>query len=178
MIFVSAINRNSDGMKTSGLTMIKVINIIRLVCICVCLGIVEIIFIIAMVQSSKGYSALNDISSTAGSIASAGIGVLLVLDLLIVAGFVIAILYYAKIIKSINTVKETITSGIMSNKVSSYVAILTFILAGFTLISVFFAGSALSVLSTLCSVVSMVCFGILIFKYRNTMRSPIDNPNE
>ncbi len=178
MIFSTAINRNSDGMKTSGFTMIKVINIIRLVYICVWLGVVEIIFIIAMIQSSKSYSTLAGISDTTSSIASVGIGVLLLLDLLIIAGFVIAILYYAKIISSINTVKRTINSGNADDKVSRYVAVITFILSGFTLLSVFFSSGALSVLSTLCSAASTVCFGILIFKYRDAMRSQLNNSNQ
>lgn len=169
MIFASAIDRKNDSMKTSGFTMIKVISIIRLIFICALLLIIEIIFIFAMIQSSKNYSTLNDISSTASSIGSAGIGVLIALNMLTGVGFVIVILYYAKIIGIIDTVKKTIFTSNANDKISSFVAILTFISAGFTFISVFFGGGLLSILSTLCSVASMICFGILIFKYKNAM---------
>lgn len=153
--YSSAKNRMTDTMKTSGLTMIKVITIIQLVWACVVFALVELLLMLIVVAVA------------AANVYEAGLiiaGVVFVV-LFVAAAFALAIVYFAKIIKSIGVAKKTITTGIPSDKVSSYVAVWAFISAVclvFSLITSFIASAA--------SMTAFICFGILIFKYKSAMK--------
>ena len=57
----------------------------------------------------------------------------------------------------------------MENKyVSGFVAVMNFIAAFFSLFGLF-AGGFAAMLSEACSITALICFGILIFKYKSAM---------
>ena len=170
LIFVSALDTKYPGMKTAGLTMIKVINVIKLVFVCIYAGIIEIVSIIAIAQTSNSYSLLDDYGL--GGVSSAGTGLLVFLDIITIAVFTLVILYYSKIISSINAAKNTINTATPLAKASNYLMVMLYILSGFSVISTFFK-SGLGILTTLCSVTSMICFAILISRYNKEMRTHI-----
>ena len=156
LTYASAASRASDTMKTSGLTMIKVISIIQLVSTCIWFAIIEILLMLIVIAVG------------AADVYEAGIiiAILIFMVILFAAAFVLEIIYLAKIIKSINTAKKTIATAVPSDKVSSFVAVMNFISAAgfiFSLITSFISSAA--------AMTSLICFGILIFKYKSAMRT-------
>lgn len=154
MTFASARNRMVDGMKTSGLTMIKVLTIIQLIGSCIAVAAIELLLLLAVV----GIAATEYAPGVA-------IAILVLLVLVVAASYTLQIIYSAKIIKSLNSVKSTITTGSPVAKASRFVAVWAFISAFGALFSV-----ASSFLSSVATITSLICFGILVFKYNNSMR--------
>lgn len=174
MIFAGAQQRGSDGMPTSGLTTIKVMAIIALVFVCIALALSEIVCVLAIIGISGYYSYANVLPSDYGyggaenmvSTFATAILVGVAIGALIV--YVILIVYEAKIISTINAVKGTILTGNPNYKVSGFVAVMNFIAAFFSLFGLF-AGGFAALLSEACSITALICFGILIFKYKSAM---------
>lgn len=153
MTYGAGVSRASDSMKTSGLTMIKVITIIELVWSCVVLGVVDILLIITIIAAAS-------VEYMAGALVALCVFAFIIINAVVALNIV----YYAKIVKSINTVKGTILTGRPSNALSGFVAVWSFIMAGFLIFSLItnFFVSALSM-------TAFICFGILIFKYKKEM---------
>ncbi len=157
MTFTSAINRTSDGMKASGLTIIKVVNVIQMVSFNILLGILEIVLIAATAEVADSYMA-------------EGATTVFVVMILLVAGIDVFLnLYYGKLIKTVNAMKMTIYSGNPSLNVSSFVAVMCFISAFFSLFGLFGAGGFFGVMQVLAAITASVCFGVFLFRYKNKM---------
>ncbi len=165
MIYSTAINRSSDRMNTGGFTLVKIITIIQMVCMDIALVAGAIGTVIAMITLSalSGYGLDEDVATVFIIVA-----VLILVILIIVA--VLANLFYAKAIQSIDTATSTIYTALPSDKVSSYVAVMLFIEAFFSLGGLISLGGIFGILETVATIVSLVCFGAVIFKYKNTMR--------
>ena len=168
LTYISFKDKSGAPIKTSGLTMIKVINIIGLVFLCIGCAIVEIVLLVGAFGISQ---AKNEVSSgDAKALLNLGSGLMIVLFIVLAIVFTLCIVYFAKVISSINTAKRTIMTGVASDKVSGFVAVIAFISAFVTFISVFSAEGASGVLAALCSVTASICFGVLIFQYKKAMR--------
>ena len=185
LTFAAGVNKRSGGFSTTGLTMVKVINIIQLVCECILYGLVLILFLIGMMSASaassysSSYSSYYGYSEYGSYAESAGVGVgiiiMAVAAIIIIPVAVLRIIWYVKINRSINAAKNTALTGNGDMNVSSYVGVFCFIgaVGGF----IGLIGSALtyvtvpSVLISLCSIAASVCFGILIFTYRSRMQA-------
>lgn len=153
LIYASAAQR---GVRTSGLTIIKVILIIQFVAVCIILFIALAVLVIAG-AAMAGYDEV--------------VAVIIGAVIVVAALAVLLILYFVKAVQTVNTIRGTFLFGNPSDRVSAYVAVLTFISAGFTVITAFFSTGALSTLSSLCSAAASICFGIFLFSYRGKMRS-------
>lgn len=169
LVFAAAQNRNNNGMSTSGLTMIKVLEIIALIFTCIGLAVVEIVCVFGIIMASNpniyGYDYGNDYMPAISTYASI---ILVAVAIGALIGFILAIVYHAKIISTINTVKSAIITGKADYKVSGFVAVMNFILAFFAVFGLF-SGGFFNFLSGVCSVTALICFGVLIFKYRSAM---------
>lgn len=178
---------NPDGkMTTAGLTIIKTMLIIFLVLFCILFAIVLILLLAA---GGKIGSILNDLPYGYGSELSYYLNrssgfVAAVIFILITCG-VLTIIWFAGALKTISCVKRSIRTDVpTSSGISGFVAVFCFIMALISIItniirvigvgalsySSYSAGFASSVLSaslffTFASCVSLVLFGILIFKY-------------
>ena len=159
MHFAASKKRGSGGMKTSGLTLIKVCTIINFVFVCISLFLVFILLIIILIgamaaSSVAGSYSSNFYGSYGSDVASAvqGIlGILLVVYFIIFAVMaVLAILYYVKLIKSINAVSITARTGV-PRKVSLFVPVMHFIVVFFGLIGIVFLIFGFSRVSLLSS---------------------------
>lgn len=160
MTYAAASDRTTSGMKTSGLTMIKVIMIVELVLLCVGTVVIEVLLSVAA-------GALFELGDTPSSaILGALIGMLQIAWVPILA---LMIVYIALMISTINKVKKTVTTGVAYYKASGFVAVVNFIMAA-PVVAVAFFGGALQCISSLCSAATLVLFGILIFRYRSTLR--------
>lgn len=154
-------------MSTAGLTIIKVMLIILQVLLAIAMGIVAIAFLIGMIA---GGGLLSDLGM--GDVAREGVGIMLVVLLVISLVYTLICIFIAKTIKTINTVKYTIQTDKASANVSPFVAVMCIIACvGMTVVGVaYFAwGNLLSALSILLSLVTTLCFAILIFRYRSAM---------
>ena len=156
LVFATAFDKSGQPMKTTGLTMIKVVKTIQLVGIC--LGILLLEIGIGILASSI---AKYDDSAWPYFIGIM-IGVLL--------GAAVGILFFVKIIQTINTIANSIRTQQQSNKVSVYVAVMCMIAGvwqAFTL--VFNLGNLFGMLSLLGSATASIVFSIFLFKYRSDM---------
>ncbi|MBO4433222.1 MAG: zinc-ribbon domain-containing protein [Clostridia bacterium] len=170
--YISANSRGNNGMSTAGLTMIKVMQIISLIFTCILFAASEIVCIIASVAAAA-LDRTNDGSSLSGSsltffIVSASVVALL---------YIFVIIYIAKVISSINAVKRTVSTGNSVYRVSGFVGVMNFIIAGFSLFGVFYGG-ALSVFEGICDITALVCFALLLFKFNRAMRRATGNFNQ
>lgn len=175
---------NDERMSTSGLTIIKVISIIFLVLMCVAAGMMLLLFaLMIVVISVTGLSEFTDpeIWAEFGSAAEAAVLaesvfviLLVVLIVLTAAIFTFAIIYYAKIIKTINVIKSTIETGTVTGKISTFVAVMAIIIGAFMAFPALYLlvmGQFIMVLSYLLSALSSIFFGVLLFSYKNKMAS-------
>lgn len=181
--YASAVSQN-DRMSTAGLTIIKVVSIIYLVLMCIAAGLMVIVFALLLIFfNAIDFGALihsdvwRDYGMSSGDVAVAQsmFSVVLIVALVVVAiVFALIIIYYAKIIKTINVIKSTITTGAVTGKISVFVAVMTIILGGCTALSitsVLVLGQFLPAISSILSALSSIFFGVVLFSYRNKIAS-------
>lgn len=156
--YSSARNPRMAGMKTTGLTLIKVILVTSLVYISVAVVAIVTILFIAEINLSDRYT---DLMMTV-------LGIIVVTAMAI--SLTLGILYYVKAIQTVNRLKNTIVSGIPSDKVSVLVAVSSLIVGGYTVIFIPKSLGVMAVFTNLCSAAAFIAFGIFLFFYRNKMR--------
>ncbi len=177
LVFSSAKNKIQNTMSTAGFSIFKGVVIYELVLLCIVMAIVEIALIVCIIAADELRYYINLDSD-------AVVGVFIALLLLITAIFVMAIIYYVMVIKSLNTVKKTIVTGQASDKISTYVAVLLFISGGLSGISslLSFIGSfaairygywnsLVSATAALLSAAITIMFGVFLITYKGKMRS-------
>lgn len=150
----AACDRRRPSIATNGLTMIRVVYIIVLVFLCIIAAAALPIMLVA-----GGYG-----------LAGAMLAVTLFLLLGVIA---LLILFFAKVLSSLKTVRRSILSGTASDRVSTFVAVMLFVFAGFGVLSLFLSlsdGAGIGLLSDICSVTMAVCFALLIVRYQKAMR--------
>lgn len=162
MTFATTMDRSGAPLKTTGLTMIRVVEIVVMVCQCVLLVAVEGIVILVM-------SALGRYDDSVVPLC-----VVLMLVCAILMG--ISILYYAKLVQTIGTMISSIRYGEPSARVSVYVAVLTIIGGGVSVLSLLQFGNVFSTLSSLSTAVAEIGYGIFLVQYRDQMRILQENP--
>lgn len=181
--YASAKNKFNIGMTTSGLTMTKVVVVIELVFICIAIGILLIAMIVIATFAGSLYSSnmfdlsVSNISSvyygdSYGANHSVPVYSGFVIIIIYIAVLVISIIYYAKLIQTINAVKNAISNGRATNKASMFVVVFNFILGGVAFIFSFVSLVSFNIfgwLGSLCSAAVQIIFGILIIQFRSKM---------
>ena len=171
LIYSAAAKRSIRSIKTSGLTVIRVITIIKFVVCMIFFAAVLFMLGFEAVVIFTGSQNILPVDMTAYNTALA---ILITALALLCAVFVI---YYIMLIKSLTTIKKTISSGRPSAKVSVYAAVISFLLA------LFFAASAIAFLRLECIFLAVsgglraaafILFGIFLLIYRNRLRSMTD----
>lgn len=183
LIFTAGRNIKEQGMKTAGLTIIKVLSIISLVTFCVTMGlsIIAIILLIVFAASLPELAggAIFDMSYYGGDygygygyedqmkdILNMGtgliVGLLVVVALIIAASFVINLLFYIKTIKTLNSIKNTVDSGRFTGKISMYLIVMLFITASANVLTFSLAG--------LSSGVAIILFAVALIKLRGEFK--------
>lgn len=181
------------GMKTGGLTMTKVIYIISMVAgllACVAGLVGTVCMIIAGVGTSVAGESEVGIPLVIGGIAC---------TVLMLAVIAYIIVFYIFIFKSLKAAITTCRTGVPSYKVSRFIGVMCFFNALSALstpvsfivtpLSSMSAGAPISVLISaipsiiygclvgVLAVVTNICFGIIIFKYRAAMKEFINAQN-
>lgn len=106
-------------------------------------------------------------------------GMLAVILLALLAVIALLIVYSAKVIGSLNAAKHAVETGVFQKKASMFVAVLGFIMAGYTLIDLYgtfvFRGW-LAMLSGICTAGAQIIFGICIINYNRKVREMTETP--
>ncbi len=158
MTFASLRDESGAPIKTAGLTIIRVIQIIGLVLF----GLAMVLVLILVGTILMMLNAYEDASTMAG------VGV--VLALLLGGLVVLAILYSVKTITTIDGFRRSIWTGKPQGKISTYVAVIS-ILGGLLSLTSALTGNVFSALAGVASAVSGVGFGVFLFQYRDWLRS-------
>ncbi len=170
MMYASAADRNAPYIKTSGLTIIKVLTVISLVALCIGAAVVLVFMLIGIfgLGAARGYDDGFGVAAVSGSIIFAAV------FFIILIVFVLGILYYAKLNKTLGIMRSTVTSGTVTGLASSYVAVITVIGAVLSFIGAFgnfVTAGALAGISSIASAVASFCFGLFLFRYNDTVRA-------
>lgn len=163
LMFFTSNDKSGAPMRTAGLSIIKVITIIQLVLICLSTFVIELIVILFTVS-------LGSQSSYLGKSGSYVVGILVAVILLIAVCFICSILYQAKILKVLKTLKNNILTASSSDDISMYVIVFTFICGGCAVITSLMNFNLLSFVSSMSNAVALIAFGVFLLNYRNQMR--------
>ena len=166
--FASAAGRKYSGMSTSGLSIIKIIVIIRLVAFCIIMAVLPFM-ILAVIRSTMSMTMYGNIADESYYFSFLPFAAAALIFW--AAMFVLIIIYMAKSIGTVNTIMRTINTAAPSDKVSGYAAVFNFIFAAYNLS---LAASSLSsityTVSCLLDAAVYIIFGIMIFRYKERIR--------
>ncbi len=166
MTYSSATDRTNIGLKTSGLTMIKVIYVIKNIFAFIGLLLFEIAILAITIGICSAINSYDGYYYDSSPYSGFAVAICVIIAIVVALIFTLQIIFNSKVIKSIDTAKYTINTGVPTDKISGFVAVWLIISACgllFTLITNFFV--------SVLSMTSLICFAILIFKYKNAMRS-------
>ncbi len=167
--YASCRDTQSGNVSTAGLTICKVLSIISLVCICIFAAILVLFMVILLIAGVA--EAANDVYGYDASIAQAGIAVLLVLFVILAAVLALAIIYQVCVIKTINRIKATATTGVPDNRIPNFLVVMNYIEAA----SMVLAGLAnlfttpVLGLGSLVGAATLVIIAIILTRYRSGM---------
>lgn len=158
MTFASAMDRSGAPIKTAGLTMIRVILIIKLV-LCALMTVLMLVLLAVFVSTLWVYDD-----------AGAAFVVFLALVVLVVGILALLLFYHVRLIVMVDGLRRTIRTGRPSGRIYVYVAVMS-ILGG--VISLFSAlsGGVIYALSNLAGAVSGIGLGVFLFRCRDELRS-------
>lgn len=171
LIYSAAAKRSIRSIKTSGLTVIKVITIIKFV---VCMILFAAVLFILGFEAVITFTGSQGIISAETAVSKAAAVILPAVAALLCAVFVI---YYIMLIKSLTTIKRTVSSGRPSAKISVYVAVISFLFAvclAASIIAFLRLESIFMAVSGGLRAVSFILFGIFLLIYRSRLRSMTD----
>ncbi len=155
--YAQGINKRSAKFKTGGLTIIQVIATISLVLVCILFGFMAIALLLGCFMWAV---------MPGGFVAT----LLVFAAFLIIVGVgVLAVIYYAKLIKMIRSMKAVACGKTTEAYASVYVAVWCFILAGSMAPAFNIAFGFLSMLAALCTAVASACLGAVIIRYKSKM---------
>ncbi len=158
MTFASA-KKQQSTIATGGLTMVWVVSIISLISTCLLVALVAILSVVLALL-------------VAGSEGGAFAATLAVVLLLLFGGiFAFAIVCEVKQMKTINVARQTLTTGLPSDKVSMLVIVMAIIAGGVQVLSgLDFLTAPLSSLSNAAYGVSTILLAVVGLNYRRAMR--------
>ncbi|MBO4468687.1 MAG: hypothetical protein J5766_05240 [Clostridia bacterium] len=167
--------QKGPGLKTGGLKTLKVISIIQLVLTClsavlIFLAVAIIQFIPSIIDSlmEEAGLILSNVPGGATKFSEIGSTFYTVIYIVLAVFFAIIILYRAMIVASIGAAQKAATEGAIK-KVSSFVAVMLFIAAAFTLLSLIIAANPIHIIARLTTAGYQICIGILIFRFNKEM---------
>lgn len=170
LVYKACRNPKGNTISLVGFNVLKVLKILGFVFSCIGFFLVEFILLIALIASASTFSG----SETEG--------ILLAAMAIILVAAVISIIYYIKLLKSLDSAKYTILTGTPDCRASRFVGVMCFIGAALSvagilgqIIALTAGVSALNLffgmISAILSATEATIFGILIFRYRSKMKS-------
>ncbi len=166
MIYGAA-KKNEPTMATGGLTLVWVMQIISLVGVCILTGLLALVLLIVFLIGGLSVADIPDMEGTIALV------VIAILAAVLAAVMALVIVYQVKVMKMVNAARQTLTTGIPSEKISTLVVVFCFVSGGFSALSALGSLVSLSVmtaLSTAASAVASILFAVVAIQYRDTMR--------
>ena len=183
--FFTCVSRKNT-VKTSGLTVIFVVNLVQMTLSC----LVLLAALIPLAAAYTGADALADALFLADEDIIETIA--LAAGLVLLAVFVFALIYYIKLCTTISNIRSTLKTGVPNKKVSRFIAVLCYISGGILILSgissLLSAGVVtldsyydatltyappseifLSAVTSLLTATAEIIFGALLFTYRRKM---------
>lgn len=157
LIYLAEAGKISTATKNTGFTLVKISTIISLAVSILGLVVAEILAIMITATAAK-----YDDSAIGG-------GIIIMLLLLVVMG--LGILMNSKTLSTLGVMAKTAQTAQPSDKISIYVAVVSFLNGIGAVIGMLGFGSVPSVLSSLCNAVACICFAVFLFQYRDKMRA-------
>lgn len=158
MMYASARDRSGAPLKTAGLTIIRVIQIIVLVLV----GIMMVLMLglMGIALTTVGFGDNSEVFTPL---------VAMMLFILVVV-VVLVMLYGVQFIRTVDSIRKTIWTGTLQGNISAYVAVCS-ILGGIVMVLNILLGllarAPFTALSGVSGAVSGICFGILLFRCRD-----------
>lgn len=175
MAFGASKTRN-PRVSTGGFTMISATLIINMVLMCILLALCVVLLIVASIAVSEAMSYASSFSyygySGVDTAVGYGITAIIIVFAILFAYLIMTIIYYAKAVGTVRTIKKAANGIVAGKKISLYVIVINFILAGCSLIGLIvnlLSFSILSVLSSLLSVVFYILITIPLIQLRGKL---------
>ena len=153
----------SQEAKTAGLNIIKGIIIYEIIAMSVAIGLIVILFIVCMAVPSFLATILNGsletvpyVTDEVGTVVIMAILVLVFISMAV--AFVVNYILYAKALKTVKTIKDSLVSGTVAGKISMFLVIMLFVFGGSTAMTFSLSGISLGA--------SYILFGIALAKLR------------
>lgn len=161
----SACKTKEPRVSTGGFTMISAVLITNMVFICILLAICVILLVVVSfaVSEAMSYAASLYYYGYSGMDSAIGFGIIAIIIVfaLLFLILILAIIYCAKAVGTVRTIKKAASGIVGGKKISLFVIVINFMLAGFCLIGVIVSLLSLTILSALSSLLSAV-FYVLI----------------
>ena len=168
--FVSCKPDDGGPASTTGLTMIQAMAVTVIVVTCLLVGLMLVVVIMGLIGVGT-VSSYDYYGYAQGATGAATGGLILVLFLTLIAG-AIAFMYQMAIVKTIGTLKRTLTTGAPCEKISLFVAIMNIIIAVFSLIGLImslsnpFGVNVLGIFQSLVSMTFLVLISVCMFSFQ------------
>lgn len=162
-LWMTCTDARRDKCRFTGISMLKGLSVFYLVMICIVAVIGGVVILTVCFAMTVAEPLLA--------------GFTVVIGLFTIAVPVLFIVFYAKVISTLNAVTETLTAGRPSDRISVFAAVICFIIGAPLCLSVFAVFTTpVSSLVNLLSAASYIIFGMLILNYRNMIREILFAP--
>ena len=170
----TAVRRSGSRMTTAGLSMIRVVIVFLLIFFCM-------VATAALIGLLTVHTFFGDVSDSLDQVFGGALANLKEADVLVTllgfslvsGGIVLGVMYFAGLLRTINSVRESIRIGCINDRVSAFVAVINFIAATLLLygsVRMIQENRILEAFHAISQSVAFITFGICIFQYRDAMR--------
>lgn len=164
MIYASSVRRDDLYFSTSGMTVVKAAIIVDIALSSFMLFVSEL----ALFSFFEMAGSVFD--NTDGSVSPGSARLMIVVMMAgLMIFFAVLILYFAKALKTIKTMKIAAAGGAVSDNIPSFVAEFAIILGAARVIFMLLGGDALTLITGLCSTVALIAFGMFLLSCRKKM---------
>ncbi len=166
ILTLSTVKRMDKPFSAAGVSIIKIVSVVRYSMLCAAYGIIVFYLLLATAL----VSAFDPLIGGYFAIIIVVIGAILALS-------VLSLIFT---VKTFNTLKTTFTKGIASDKVSSFLGVITILGGTATAVAeavILIAAEfdLLTLVTNLSSAFAQVVFGVVLLKYKKEMRALINN---
>lgn len=169
LTWVSGLDGTKAHLMPLGLKMIWAGILAKLIGDSIVLGLVEIVLLIGAIAGGSYAGSWESQFYGHSSYAASATGAMVLAFILLAAVMALMIIYYVKVLKTVKEAQTSVATGKLAGVPSMFVAVVTFVIAGFSLLGLLFGGlgNAMGALNTLASIGANVLFGIVMIQFRS-----------
>ncbi len=169
LAWVSGLDGAKAHLMPLGLKMIWAGVLAQLIYLSILLGLAEIVLLIGAVAGGSYANSWESQFYGYSAAASSATGIMILAFILVAAIMALMIIYYVKVLKTVKEAQTSVATGKLAGVPSMFVVVLTFVVAGLSLLGLLFGGfgNAMSALNSLAGIGANVLFGIVMLQFRN-----------